>query len=475
MSGVHRTPGNKNAALPMLAASLLPASWSTSVSTTRAPSWVNSSASSAPWPRAAPVIKRGVRAVTLHIDAVEFVAHRGQQVCFRHQGRVNARLDFTFHLADNGKQFDDIAHLAGIGHIQMGDLSDALHRNLVQVDFGAVGKRGKYLALVGGVMPKDVEVRGRFRKAFGYRLLQGFLKLQSFVGHAAQNIIAGTVQDAVDAVDMVRGKAFTQCFNDGHRAGYGRLEAQLHPVLYRRCRQFRTSLGQQHLVRRDHVLAGVQRFEDEAFGRFDAAEPACSPPVFLDRGLEVRLGKIRPEHGREDEFAVGALPEQEIAQPQLAARPDDQVGIRDVRQIQGARDGGLVAEGLLEELEEVDLQGRGILIARAEEARDLLPETLRDRNAALVDVMPLYRTVSEAPDNGAIEAAADADYVTFTSASTVKKLIEVMPGGMPSGAKLVSIGPITSDAAREAGLEVAIEAGRHDIDGLLDALLEDLA
>ena len=134
-----------------------------------------------------------------------------------------------------------------------------------------------------------------------------------------------------------------------------------------------------------------------------------------------------------------------------------------------------VAEGLLEELEDVDLQGRGILIARAEEARDLLPETLRDRNAALVDVMPLYRTVSEAPDNGAIEAAADADYVTFTSASTVKKLIEVMPGGMPSGAKLVSIGPITSDAAREAGLEVAIEAGRHDIDGLLDALLEDLA
>ena len=133
-----------------------------------------------------------------------------------------------------------------------------------------------------------------------------------------------------------------------------------------------------------------------------------------------------------------------------------------------------VAEGLLEELEEVDLQGRGILIARAEEARDLLPETLRDRNAALVDVMPLYRTVSEAPDNGAIEAAADADYVTFTSASTVKKLIEVMPGGMPSGAKLVSIGPITSDAAREAGLEVAIEAGRHDIDGLLEALLDDL-
>ena len=48
-----------------------------------------------------------------------------------------------------------------------------------------------------------------------------------------------------------------------------------------------------------------------------------------------------------------------------------------------------------------------------------------------------------------------------------------MPDGLPAGAKLVSIGPITSDAVREAGLEVAIEATRHDIDGLLESLLED--
>ena len=42
-----------------------------------------------------------------------------------------------------------------------------------------------------------------------------------------------------------------------------------------------------------------------------------------------------------------------------------------------------------------------------------------------------------------------------------------------SGARVVSIGPITSEAAREAGLEVAVEADPHDVDGLLAALLDD--
>jgi len=55
-----------------------------------------------------------------------------------------------------------------------------------------------------------------------------------------------------------------------------------------------------------------------------------------------------------------------------------------------------VAEGLLEELASVNFDGKGVLIARAEEARELLPETLRDRNAAVVDV-PRSRPHLERP------------------------------------------------------------------------------
>ena len=46
-------------------------------------------------------------------------------------------------------------------------------------------------------------------------------------------------------------------------------------------------------------------------------------------------------------------------------------------------------------------------------------------------------------------------------------------GELPAGARLVSIGPVTSETARELGLRVDVEAGRHDIDGLVDALVAD--
>jgi uroporphyrinogen III methyltransferase/synthase len=133
-----------------------------------------------------------------------------------------------------------------------------------------------------------------------------------------------------------------------------------------------------------------------------------------------------------------------------------------------------VAETLVEALAGVEVEGRRVLVARPETARDVLPDALRERGAE-VDVIALYETVREAPAPEALEAARGADYVTFTSASTVRNLAEALGGGLPDGARAVSIGPITSEAAREAGFEVAVEAKRHDLDGLLEALVLDAA
>ena len=90
-------------------------------------------------------------------------------------------------------------------------------------------------------------------------------------------------------------------------------------------------------------------------------------------------------------------------------------------------------------------------------------------------MVALYESVREQPREAAIEAALEADYVTFTSSSTVRNLTEALGERFPRGARVVSIGPVTSEAAREAGLEVAAEAERHDIDGLIEALLADAA
>jgi uroporphyrinogen III methyltransferase/synthase len=130
-----------------------------------------------------------------------------------------------------------------------------------------------------------------------------------------------------------------------------------------------------------------------------------------------------------------------------------------------------VAEELVEALNNLELDGKPVLIARAAEARELLPEALRKRGAK-VDVVTLYETVAETPDPEALERARDADFVTFTSSSTVRNFMAASANGIPEGAKVVSIGPITSEAVREAGLTVDAEAERHDIGGLVEALLQ---
>src|SRR6266540_174931 len=133
-----------------------------------------------------------------------------------------------------------------------------------------------------------------------------------------------------------------------------------------------------------------------------------------------------------------------------------------------------IAEALVEALGGLEVEGRPVLVARAAEARDVLPEALRERGAN-VDVVALYETVAEDADAGVIAAAQGADYVTFTSSSTVKNFVQAVGDRFPDGARIVSIGPVTSDAAREAGLTVNVEAERHDPDGLVEALVADSA
>jgi len=129
-----------------------------------------------------------------------------------------------------------------------------------------------------------------------------------------------------------------------------------------------------------------------------------------------------------------------------------------------------VAESLVESLSQLDVAGKRVLVARAAEARDVLPDGLAELGAE-VTVVPLYDTVSEELGEDVVAAIADADYVTFTSSSTVERFLSA--ASVPSGARVVSIGPVTSTTAREHGLEVHVEAERHDIDGLVEALTTD--
>ncbi len=127
-----------------------------------------------------------------------------------------------------------------------------------------------------------------------------------------------------------------------------------------------------------------------------------------------------------------------------------------------------VAEGLIEALAEIPVSR--VLIARAAGARDVLPDALAARGAE-VEVVSLYETLAEPIDPALAPELARADYLTFTSSSTVRFFLASAQAGADT--RIASIGPVTSATLHEHGLTPHVEATRHDIDGLLDAIVAD--
>jgi uroporphyrinogen III methyltransferase/synthase len=146
-----------------------------------------------------------------------------------------------------------------------------------------------------------------------------------------------------------------------------------------------------------------------------------------------------------------------------------------------------VAEGLADSLAETDAAAAGarVLIPCASDARDVLPETLRERGA-VVEVLHIYDTVTAGELAVPAAQVEAADYITFTSASTAKRLAGLLEAdaagvggaGRPlserlAGARLCSIGPVTSQTLRGLGLEVAVEAREYTAAGLVAAIAAD--
>jgi uroporphyrinogen III methyltransferase/synthase len=133
-----------------------------------------------------------------------------------------------------------------------------------------------------------------------------------------------------------------------------------------------------------------------------------------------------------------------------------------------------VAEGVLDALQSRGgVRGARVLYPTALGARDVLPDGLRAMGAT-VDVIPVYRSVIDRDGSEGIQRAVemgDVDLVTFTSASSVHGYIDCVGAGLAGRVRAASIGPITSETARAAGIEVAIEAGESTIAGLVEAIV----
>lgn len=139
----------------------------------------------------------------------------------------------------------------------------------------------------------------------------------------------------------------------------------------------------------------------------------------------------------------------------------------------------LVADEYIGESLAEALLGRGgiqrVLIPRALEAREALPEMLRARGVT-VDVVPAYQT-KKAPLEKRQELRdllkGGVDVVLFTSSSTVLALTELLGADAPALTRhltLAAIGPVTARTAVEQGLRVDVTASVYTVEGVLDAL-----
>jgi uroporphyrinogen III methyltransferase/synthase len=126
------------------------------------------------------------------------------------------------------------------------------------------------------------------------------------------------------------------------------------------------------------------------------------------------------------------------------------------------------------------LRGSRVLLPRADIAREILGDELRDAGAEVVEVSA-YRTVlatgDREGDHDVYRMLLDGqiDAVTFTSASTVRNFVEIL--GREQAVDLLkntvvaSIGPVTAEAAQQLDIVTSVMPERYTIADLIDALV----
>jgi uroporphyrinogen III methyltransferase/synthase len=134
------------------------------------------------------------------------------------------------------------------------------------------------------------------------------------------------------------------------------------------------------------------------------------------------------------------------------------------------------AEGVVDAIVDEGIgPGTTVLLPRALDAREVLPERLAEAGAK-VDVVPVYRNVIGAGDAAVLERleAGTVDAVTFTSSSTARNFVRLLEEAQALDALkdvlVASIGPVTSETAKELGLHVGVEPGEYTVPSLVRAL-----
>ena len=123
-----------------------------------------------------------------------------------------------------------------------------------------------------------------------------------------------------------------------------------------------------------------------------------------------------------------------------------------------------------------DLQGKWVLLPRAEIARKELPKAIVTAGGVAHEIA-VYHTLPAEMDAEGLAALKDGvNWITFTSPSTVQNFVQIArqngldPQNLPGKPKIACIGPITQKAAYEEGFDVTVTAQEYTTEGLVEVI-----
>ncbi|MBI5675049.1 MAG: uroporphyrinogen-III C-methyltransferase [Nitrospirae bacterium] len=123
------------------------------------------------------------------------------------------------------------------------------------------------------------------------------------------------------------------------------------------------------------------------------------------------------------------------------------------------------------------LKGLRFLLPRAEEAREVFPEKVRELGGE-IDVATAYRAVKPEVHGKRLRRflkEGKISIATFTSAATFNNFMSIMEDdalGLLKGVAIAVIGPVTARAVEKAGLKVTIMPEEATIEAMIKSIIE---
>src|ERR1700722_2102286 len=207
----------------------------------------------------------------------------------RHHGRVHALLDALPGLHRHAEELYAIAQLIGRIEIGQRDRRDALDIDRLGIEFGAEGQARQDRKLLRGVVAFDVEGRIGFRIAEPLCVAQAIVERKPILLHAGEDVIAGAVEDAVDAGEGIAAESLAQSLDDRNAGADRSLEIERDLTALGERRELLAVSRQQRLVGGHHRLAGSKRAFHRPLGGI--ARSTHQLDKHVDRGI------LRQRHG----------------------------------------------------------------------------------------------------------------------------------------------------------------------------------